>query len=101
MDSFKKFIDYSLGDDRVRAELEEMELLDEAGNVSSSVAIKKHGDVIRYGKEVLRSRSIDRKMDALARMMVASSGLALMSVAVSGDSSFMSKLAGALSFRNI
>ena len=40
MIDFKTFIEES-----------EMELLDEVGNVSSGLAIRKHNQVLKYGKE--------------------------------------------------
>lgn len=81
--------------------LQEQELLDEAGNISSSIAIRKHNDVIRYSKDALRSRSIDEKLDNLSKAIVAHASLTMISVAVSGDKSFMSKVATGLSFRGI
>lgn len=81
--------------------LQEQELLDEAGNISSGIAIRKHNDVIRHSKDALRSRSIDEKLDNLSKAMVAHASLTMISVAVSGDESFMSKVATGLSFRGI
>ena len=79
----------------------EMELLDEAGNISSGVAIRKHNQVLKYGKEVVKAKSVEDKLDMLARLGVSLGGLILMSVAVSGDKSFGSSIARALSLRNI
>ena len=42
----------------------DMELLDEAGNISSGLALKKHNDVLKYGKQLLKSRDA-RKVDKL------------------------------------
>ena len=56
MRDFKTFIEES-----------EMELLDEAGNVSSGLAIRKHNQVLKYGKEVVKSKLVEDKLDMLAR----------------------------------
>ncbi len=90
MIDFKTFIEES-----------EMELLDEAGNVASGLAIRKHNQVLKYGKEVVKSKSVEDKLDMLARQNASLGGLVLMSVAVSGDKSFGSSLAKALSLRNV
>ena len=42
----------------------DMELLDEARNISSGLALKKHNDVLKYGKQLLKSRDA-RKVDKL------------------------------------
>jgi len=90
MIDFKTFIEES-----------EMELLDEAGNVSSGLAIRKHNQVLKYGKDVVKAKSVEDKLDMLARQNASLGGLVLMSVAVSGDKSFGSSLAKALSLRNL
>ena len=64
MIDFKTFIEES-----------EMELLDEAGNVSSGLAIRKHNQVLKYGKEVVKSKSIEDKLDMLARQNTSLGGL--------------------------
>tara|TARA_B100000745_G_scaffold156383_1_gene102448 strand:+ start:209 stop:478 length:270 start_codon:yes stop_codon:yes gene_type:complete len=79
----------------------EMELLDEAGNVSSGLAIRKHNQVLKYGKEVVKSKSIEDKLDMLARQNTSLGGLALLAIANSGDKSFGSTLAKGLSLRNL
>jgi len=81
--------------------IEEQELLDEAGNISSSMAIRKHNDVLKYGKDVIRSKSIEDKLDAMAKQNVSVGGLALMSIAVSGEKSFTSLIAKGISTRKI
>ena len=91
MIDFKTFIE----------EESEMELLDEAGNVSSGLAIRKHNQVLKYGKDVVKAKSVEDKLDMLARQNASLGGLVLMSVAVSGDKSFGSSLAKALSLRNV
>lgn len=82
-------------------EATKMELLDEAGNISSSVAIKLQNDVIRYGKDAVRARTELDKLDCLAKQNGALSGLVLMSIAVSGDDSFMGRLSKGLSLRKV
>ena len=89
MIDFKTFIE----------EESEMELLDEAGNVSSVLAIRKHNQMIKYGKEVVKSKSIEDKLDMLARQNTSLGGLALLAIANSGDKSF--GLAKGLSLRNL
>ncbi len=81
--------------------IEEQELLDEAGNISSSMAIRKHNDVLKYGKDVIRSKSIEDKLDAMAKQNVSVGGLALMSIAVSGEKSFTSLITKGISTRKI
>ena len=82
-------------------EEDEMELLDEAGNVSSGLAIRKHSQVLKYGKEVVKSKSVEDKLDMLARQNVSLGGLVLLAIANSGDKSFGSTLAKGLSLRNL
>ena len=91
MIDFKTFIE----------EESEMELLDEAGNVSSALAIRKHNQVLKYGKEVVKSKSVEDKLDMLARQNASLGGLVLLAIANSGDKSFGSALAKGLSLRNI
>ena len=79
----------------------EMELLDEAGNISSGLAIRKHNQVLKYGKEVVKSKSVEDKLDMLARQNVSLGGLVLLAIANSGDKSFGSTLAKGLSLRNL
>ena len=90
MIDFKTFIEES-----------EMELLDEAGNVSSGLAIRKHCQVLKYGKEVVKSKSVEDKLDMLARQNASLGGLVLLAIANSGDKSFGSTLAKGLSLRNL
>ena len=77
------------------------ELLDEAGNISSGIALKKHNDVLRYGKNVLRSRDAREVDKELARMIAAASSLSLMAIAVSGEKSFTSSIAKGASLRGL
>tara|TARA_B100000745_G_scaffold186764_1_gene122410 strand:- start:209 stop:523 length:315 start_codon:yes stop_codon:yes gene_type:complete len=104
MIDFKTFIEES-----------EMELLDEAGNVSSGLAIRKHNQVLKYGKEIvryekeiIRANSVEEKLDLMAkqngieaRQNASLGGLVLMSVTVSGDKSFGSSITRTLSLRNL
>jgi len=90
MIDFKTFIEES-----------EMELLDEAGNVSSGLAIRKHNQVLKYGKEVVKSKLVEDKLDMLARQNASLGGLVLLVIANSGDKSFGSTLAKGLSLRNL
>jgi len=80
---------------------DDLDFIDEAGNISSGIAIKKHNDVIKLGREVLRSRESRSVDKLLAKMIVATSGLSLMSIAVSGDKSFASTIAKGASLRGI
>ena len=82
MIDFKTFIEES-----------EMELLDEAGNVSSGLAIRKHNQVLKYGKEVVKSKLVEDKLDMLARQNASLGGLVLLVIANSGDKSFGTTLA--------
>ena len=91
MIDFKTFIE----------EESEMELLDEAGNVSSVLAIRKHNQMIKYGKEVVKAKSVEDKLDMLARLGVSLGGLVLLSIVNFGDKSFGSALAKGLSLRNL
>ena len=79
----------------------DMELLDEAGNISSGLALKKHNDVLKYGKQLLKSRDAREVDKLLAKMLASTSSLALMSIAVSGDNSFTSTFAKGASLRGI
>ena len=79
----------------------EMELLDEAGNVSSGLAIRKHNQVLKYGKDVVKAKSVEEKLDMLARQNASLGGLVLLAIANSGDKSFGSTLAKGLSLRNL
>ena len=90
MIDFKTFIEES-----------EMELLDEAGNISSGLAIRKHNQVLKYGKEVVKSKSVEDKLDMLARQNASLGGLVVLAIANSGDKSFGSTLAKGLSLRNL
>tara|TARA_Y100000593_G_scaffold33927_2_gene66625 strand:+ start:390 stop:665 length:276 start_codon:yes stop_codon:yes gene_type:complete len=75
--------------------------LTEAGNITSGMAIRKHSQVIHYGKRVVKSKTVEEKLDMLARLGVSIGGLVLMDIAVSGDKSFGSLIAKGLSMRSI
>ena len=85
--------------------IEEQELLDEAGNISSGIAIKTHNDVLKYSRDALRVKLQDRKLDdklnSITRALVASSSLDLIGIAVSGEESFTSTIAKGMSIRKI
>lgn len=66
--------------------------INEASNISSALVLRKQNEVLRYGRNVLKSTSIEDKLDLLAKQNVALSGLVLMSVAISGNKSFMSSI---------
>jgi len=80
---------------------DELELLDEAGNISSTLAVKKHNDVLKHGRNVLKSRDAREVDKELAKMIASASGLSLMAVAVSGDKSFTSTIAKGASLRGL
>ena len=79
----------------------EMEFLDEAGNISSGVAIRKHSQLLKYGKEVVKAKSVEDKLDMLARLGVGLGGMILLAIANSGGKSFGSSIAKALSMRGL
>lgn len=87
--------------DRMLDNKPDRELLDEAGNISSSLAIRIHNSVIKYGREIIKAKSVEDKLDLIARQNVSIGGLVLMSVAVSGDKSFTSLIAKAFSNKRI
>lgn len=80
---------------------DDLELLDEAGNISSALAVKKHNDVLKHGRKVLRARDAREIDKEMARMIAAASSLSLMAVAVSGDKSFTSTIAKGASLRGL
>ena len=77
----------------------------EAGNISSSIAIRKQDSVIRRGKDAisirLRDRDLDKKLNSIAKQNADLAGLILMSIGVSGDDSFMSRVAQGISLRSL
>jgi len=56
---------------------------------------------LKYGKDVVKAKSVEEKLDMLARQNASLGGLVLLAIANSGDKSFGSALAKGLSLRNI
>ena len=52
-------------------------------------------------RKVVKAKSVEDKLDMLARQTASLSGLVLLSIANSGDKSFGSTLAKGLSLRNL
>lgn len=92
---FKQFVN---GDEGTKAPKMD---LGEAGNMSASLAIKVQNDVIGFGRDAIRARSVEDKIKYLAKQNGALSGLVLMSIAVSGDKSFLGSLSKGLSLRKV
>ena len=102
MDSFKEYIIKEGGSHVSINEVPaEEQIIDEAGNISSAIAIKKANDAFKFGRQAISAKKLEDKVDALARQNGAISSLVLMSVAVSGKSSFASLVAKGLSVRNL
>lgn len=80
---------------------DDMEFLDEAGNISAGIALKKHHNCINYGRQIVKSRQTTDGEKILARMMVEVASLALMAVANSGEGSFLSTVAKGATLRKI
>ena len=80
---------------------DEANLLDEAGNISSGMALKKHHNTINYGRQIVKSRTSTDSEKLLAKMLVEVASLALMSIAVSGEGSFLSSVAKGATLRKI
>ena len=79
----------------------ENDVVDEAGNISSGIALKKHRNTINYGRQILKSRTSTDSEKLLAKMLVEVASLALMSIAVSGEGSFLSSVAKGATLRKI
>ena len=79
----------------------ESDVVDEAGNISSGIALKKHHNCINYGRQIVKSRETTDGEKILAKMMVEVASLALMSIAVSGEGSFLSSVAKGATLRKI
>ena len=92
----KGFREYVSDDDELVGEI-----LDEAGNISSGIAIKKHHNCINYGKQILKSRTSTDSEKLLAQMIVETASLALMAVANSGEKSFLSQVAKGATLRKL
>ena len=76
-------------------------LLDEAGNVSSAVALRKHSNALRNGRRVLSDRNASDAEKLLAKMLADVAGLCMLSIAVSGGSSALSSVAKGASVRSL
>jgi len=101
--TFKEFLNRHKEDT-----LEEIQVkyLEEAGNVSSGLLLKRHNDKFKHGKDVLRIKLRDRdlndKLDALARQIDAVGSIGVIAGALSGgEDSFLSKVAQGSSVRSI
>jgi len=79
----------------------ENDVVDEAGNISSAIALKKHHNTINYGRQILKSRTSTDSEKILAKMLVEVASLALMAVANSGEGSFLSTVAKGATLRKI
>lgn len=81
------------------------DILNEAGNISSALAIKQQNKVIQSGKSAknirVKDKKLNDKLDAIAEQNAALAGMVLMGIAVSGDGSFTSTIAKGLSLRGI
>ena len=64
MIDFKTFIEES-----------EMELLDEASTISSRLAIREHNQILNMEKKWYKAKSVEDKLDMLARQNVSLGGL--------------------------
>ncbi len=76
-------------------------VLDEAGNFSAGVAIKKHNNCIKYGRQIVKSCTSTDSEKLLAKMLVETVSLALVAVAISGEKSFLSTVAKSATLRKI
>ena len=92
----KGFREYISDDDELVGEI-----LDEAGNISAGIAIKKHHNCINYGRQIVRSRKSTDSEKLLAKMIVETASLALMAVANSGEKSFLSQVAKGATLRKL
>lgn len=79
----------------------DVSLLDEAGNISSAVAMRKHTKIYSAGRKLLSDRNSTSSEKLLAKMLVDLAGLVMLSVAVSGKSSAASNIAKAASLRGL
>ena len=97
--SFKEFIDRYEG--KSMQEIETQKLV-EASNFSSGVILKKHNDAIKHGRNVLRHKDTNRKLDALAKQLDAVAAIATMAAAISGkEDSLLGKVAQGSTLRGI
>ena len=75
--------------------------LDEAGNFSAGVAIKKYHNCIKYGRKIVKSRTSTDSEKLLAKILVEIASLVLIAVATSGEKSFLSTVAKSATLRKI
>lgn len=80
---------------------DDVDILDEAGNISSTVAMAKYNSLLKWGRKIVSSRSATEDDKVLARMLVDVGALSLMSVASSGSKSFMSSMAKVSTLRGL
>lgn len=80
---------------------DDMEFLDEAGNISAGIALKKHNNCIKYGRQIVKSRKSTDGEKLLAKMIVETASLSLMAVANSGEKSLLSTVAKGATLRKI
>ena len=76
-------------------------LLDEVGNISSGMAIKRFNDCIKHGRRVLSNRNASDVEKLLARMIADGASLSLVAIAVSGGKSTLSSVAKGASLRGL
>ena len=79
----------------------ELSLIDEAGNISSAIGMRKHSKIYSAGRRLLSDRNSTSSEKLLAKMLVDLAGLVMLSVAVSGKSSAMSNIAKASSLKGL
>jgi len=101
--SFSEFLDKYKG-----MSMNEIEVsnLQEGGNISSGLVLKKHNEALKHGRDVIRTKVRDRdlndKLNALARQIDAVSSIVVIAAALSGqEDSFLSKVAQGSSLRRI
>tara|TARA_Y100000593_G_C4192770_1_gene277762 strand:+ start:275 stop:634 length:360 start_codon:yes stop_codon:yes gene_type:complete len=77
------------------------DMINESQGITPTVAIKMQNDVIGYGRKVIRARTVEDKLDYLARQNASLAGLVIMSIGVSGKKSFLNTLSKGLSLRKL
>ena len=76
-------------------------VLNEAGNFSADIAIKKYHNCIKYGMQIVKSRTSTDSEKPLAKMLVKTASLPMVAVAISGEKSFLSAVAKNTTLRKI
>ena len=79
----------------------DVSLLDEAGNISSAIGMRKHSKIYSAGRRLYGDRNATSSEKLLAKMLVDLAGLVMLSVAVSGKGSAMSNIAKASSLKGL